>query len=234
MSDRPKLLDLFSGGGGAAMGYYRAGFDVVGVDIEPQPRYPFTFIQADAMTYPLDGYDVIHASPPCQGYSASRHQAAERAHKHPMLIEPTRRRLMASGLPWVIENVEGSPLNNPLVLCGTMFGLHVYRHRLFESGELLMMPRAACRHSRRMPADFVSVYGNTCYTPREPGKWGGRGKREHRSLSVARAAMGIDWMDFEGLSQAIPPAYTEWIGRQLMAVVEYNRSRQGTREPLAV
>ena len=112
-----RLLDLFCGAGGAAMGYHRAGFEVVGIDIAPQPNYPFEFVQADAMEFPLDGFDAIHASPPCQAYTALA------TGKHPRLIEPMRERLASSGVPWVIENVVGAPLRQPVLLCGSMFGL---------------------------------------------------------------------------------------------------------------
>src|SRR5690348_4826231 len=129
-----RLLDLFCGGGAAAEGYHRAGFDeIVGVDINPQPHYPFTFIQADALTFPLDGFDAIHASPPCQDFAQTRYIVSRRGREYPRLIAPTRERLIASGLPWIMENVEGAPLMNPVTLCGTALGLRVRRHRLFRS-----------------------------------------------------------------------------------------------------
>src|SRR5215467_701837 len=127
---RPRLLDLFCGAGGAAMGYHRAGFDVVGVDIKPQPRYPFTFIQADAMTFPLEGFDAIHASPPCQAYIRSGMYDKSR---HPDLLPPVRCQLERSDVPWVIENVPGAPMRVDLKLCGCMFGLGVARQRWFET-----------------------------------------------------------------------------------------------------
>jgi len=129
-----RLLDLFCGAGGAAVGYARAGFEVVGVDCVAQPRYPFRFYQADALTFPLDGFDVIHASPPCQVYSVT---SALWQRKHPDLLPFVRSRLWASGNLFVIENVMGAPLPGAIVLCGTMFGLRVFRHRLFESNLLL-------------------------------------------------------------------------------------------------
>jgi len=193
------------------MGYHWAGFDVVGVDIAPQPHYPFEFHQADALTYPLDGFDAIHASPPCQAYSVTR---ALRKRAHPMLVEPTRELLQASGLPWVMENVVGAPLANALVLCGTMFeGLRVYRHRLFECDPPLYFPPLACNHSFSMPAskgqyhtletqDFITAVGHNF------------------SASSGRIALGIDWMTRDEMAQAIPPAYTEWIGRQLLSAIE--------------
>jgi DNA (cytosine-5)-methyltransferase 1 len=208
---KPRLLDLFCGAGGAAMGYHRAGFEVVGVDIKPQPHYPFEFHQADALTFPLDGFDAIHASPPCQAYSVTR---SLRKRVHPDLVDPTRERLIAAGIPWVMENVKGAPLRNALVLCGTMFdGLRVYRHRLFEAEPPIYFPPLACNHSFVMPASkgeyhrldeqaFITAVGHNF------------------QASSGRVAMGIDWMTRDELSQAIPPAYTEWIGRQLIAALE--------------
>lgn len=214
LSDRPRLLDLFCCQGGAAMGYHRAGFDVVGVDVEPQPRYPFEFVQADALTFPLDGFGAVHASPPCQGYSvlAAMHPDIE----HPRLIEPTRSRLMSSGVPWVMENVESAPmLSHPGLfgvhgfrLCGSSFGLgargmELRRHRLFESN--VTIPAPPCRHRLRT----IGVYGHGGHT------------RKHRMAYAheAREAMGIDWMSRDGMCEAIPPAYTEWIGAHLLAAV---------------
>lgn len=207
---RPLLLDLFSGAGGAAMGYHRAGFDVVGVDIAFQPHYPFEFHQADALTFPLDGFDVIHASPPCQAYSRMNH-----VHKreHPELIEPTRVLLRSAGLPHVIENVEGAPLENPITLCGTSFGLGVIRHRLFESSVRLTAP----------PCD---THRPGMYAPTGHGDPNWRKHRDHPHLrgkgytQRCRDAMGIDWrMNRDEMAESIPPAYTEWIGKQLMEAV---------------
>lgn len=203
---KPRLLDLFCGAGGAAMGYYRAGFEVVGVDIKPQPRYPFEFHQADAMTYPLDGFDAIHASPPCQAYSRAQRI---RDNEHPDLIGPLRRRFVLSALPWVIENVPGSPLFDPVLLCGTMFkDLRVYRHRLFESSVLLSTPAHPVHVTPqskmgRRPKDghFIQVVGN------------------FSGVDWARHAMGTPWMTREEMTQAIPPAYTEWIGAQLLTAL---------------
>ena len=117
---RPRALDLFCGGGGTSYGLALAGYEVTGVDTMPQPRYPFRFIRADALEFPLDGFDLICASPPCQAYTAARHI---RGNEHPRLIGPIRERLAASGIPWVLENVPGAPLINPVMLCGGMFGL---------------------------------------------------------------------------------------------------------------
>ena len=132
----PRLLDLFCGAGGAAMGYHRAGFEVVGVDIKPQPHYPFEFHQADALTYPLDGSDAYHASPPCQGYSIMRHLPWLKNKEYPLLISPIRERLSSTCKPYVIENVVGAQKIAKMQagwLCGGMFGLNFYRHRLFET-----------------------------------------------------------------------------------------------------
>jgi DNA (cytosine-5)-methyltransferase 1 len=194
------------------MGYHRAGFDVVGVDIAPQPRYPFEFHRADALTYPLDGFDVIHASPPCQAYSQATlvHGMAAQA-EHPRLIEPIRARLLATGRPYVIENVPGAPLLGLLLLCGSMFGLAVRRHRIFEGAVPFMSPYT-CSHAE--PA--VGVYGHT-------GARGNRGRERQRGRTNGVAdwqrAMGIDWMTTLELAEAIPPAYTEWIGRSLLALL---------------
>lgn len=204
----PRLLDLFCCAGGAAMGYHRAGFEVVGVDIRPQKHYPFEFHQADAMTYPLDGFDVIHASPPCQGYSVT--QSINGGSDAPRLVEKVREMLAETGKFYVIENVPGAPLINYVLLCGSMFdGLRVYRHRLFECSPQIIFPPATCSHKYSMPAskgeyhtldaqDFITCVGHNF-----------RG-------SDGRKAMGINWMNRDELSQAIPPAYTEFIGRQLM------------------
>lgn len=205
---RPKLLDLFCGAGGAAMGYHRAGFDVTGVDIKPQPRYPFTFIQADAMTFPLDGFDAIHASPPCQDYSRAMRCFVQPG-QYPRLIDPVRERLTAAAVPWVIENVPGAPLPHQsdlfgahgVELCGSMFGLPIWRHRLFEVSSPLIAPRS-CDH--------------TCQ-PMNPHKAKRPGGRTPESRW--REAMGVGWMDKDCGREAIPPAYTEYIGAQLMEVL---------------
>lgn len=201
---RPRLLDLFCGAGGAAMGYHRAGFDVTGVDIAPQPRYPFTFVQADALTYELDGFDVIHASPPCQAFSAYRRRGAGVGAGYPDLIDAVRRRV--AGRRYVIENVPGAPLRDPVMLCGSAFGLDVRRHRLFESSTALLVP--PCSHGWQRPR-FAHATNRT--NPRrtvEIGVW-------RIPLDVQREAMGIAWMTLPELSEAIPPAYTECIGAQV-------------------
>ena len=210
----PRLLDLFCGAGGAAVGYARAGFEVVGVDIAPQPHYPFEFHQADALTFPLDGFDVIHASPPCQHDSIISRNLGY-AQSHASLIVPTRARLIASGLPWIIENVEGAPLCNPLILCGSSFGLgipeygwYLRRHRLFETTEMLFAA-SPCRH--RGLAVSVCGHGTPKYIRARLGRC--IGVAEYRRL------MAIEWMTRDELSQAIPPAYTEWLGRQLLQIM---------------
>ena len=218
---RPRLLDLFCCAGGAGMGYQRAGFEVTGVDIEPQPNYPFRFIQADALDalggWNLAGFDAIHASPPCQDYSkAMRHLSGD----YPRLIDPVRAALVASGVPWVIENVPGSPLpvqtdlfgGHGVELCGSMFGLQmaglqIRRHRLFETSFPVSAPRG-CDHS--LPA----------FNPHN-GQSRGR-RRIYEALGRCeaerpwRVAMGVEWMGrYEG-REAVPPAYTECIGRRLL------------------
>jgi len=230
VSERPKLLDLFCGAGGAAMGYHRAGFDMVGVDIKPQPRYPFTFIQADAMTFPLEGFDAIHASPPCQAFSSLKHMW--NAKEHADLIGPTRERLMSTGRHWVMENVRGSTLKANLMLCGSQFGLgtgdaELRRHRYFETTFPILAP--SCGHGQR--AAVVSVVGHQggmrTKQARVIGVYGGHGRDRRRrfgaqdySTQERREAMGIDWMTGDELSQAIPPAYTEFIGKQLLTALD--------------
>ncbi|GGP36022.1 DNA cytosine methyltransferase [Saccharothrix coeruleofusca] len=212
---RPRLLDLFCCAGGASAGYHAAGFDVTGVDIVPQPHYPFPFIQADALTVALSGYDVIAASPPCQRFSQATPE--DRRGEHPDLIEPIRQRLrdaVARGQVWgyVIENVPGAPLADPITICGETLRLGVRRHRLFESN--LPLFGTACHHDRGAPA--VPVYGSYGQRAgRKPVDVEGEPSRG-TPVEVGRAAMGIDWMPWPNLTQAIPPAYTFWIGAQLM------------------
>jgi DNA (cytosine-5)-methyltransferase 1 len=222
---RPRLLDLFCGAGGAAMGYHRAGFDVVGVDIKPQPHYPFEFHQADALTFPLDGFDAIHASPPCQAYSITKN-AHDR--EHPRLVGPTRDRLLSSGLVWVMENVEGAPFIDPVTICGSMFDLRAWdhyigqtvqlkRHRLFESPVMLMAP-GPCRHVKGMRVG--GVYGGAWSKNRSTDPTVKRTGGYAPPDDVQRMLMGIDWMPRKPLAQSIPPAYTEWIGAQLLRALE--------------
>ena len=196
-----RVLDLFCGAGGAAMGLHRAWPDavIVGVDIKPQPRYPFTFVEGDAMTYPLEGFDFVWASPPCQHYTQMLNHGLTQRDKHPDYIASVRARLQ--GIPHVIENVAGAPLYSAGMLCGEMFGLRVTRHRFFET----LFPATYPTHpthrgnGHRKQGDggyYLRVYGH------ETGKrqWG--------------AAMGIDWMRTPELAQAIPPAYSEYLARQ--------------------
>lgn len=202
VTTRPRLLDLFCGAGGAAMGYYRAGFDVVGVDIKPQPRYPFEFHQGDALEYCMahgGEFDVIHASPPCQGYSPMRHLPWLRNREYPLLIPVTRLALLATGKLWVIENVSRAPLNGA-ELCGAALGLPISRHRRFESSILLLFPPCP-GHSVMYPGRSNVARRNIMGLP--PGQ-------------DARGALGIDWMPLRDMRQAIPPAYTEYIGRHLL------------------
>jgi len=207
---RPRLLDLFCGAGGAAMGYYRAGFDVVGVDIKPQPRYPFEFYQGDAMTWPLDGFDVVHASPPCQAYSILQKQN-KRA--YPDLIQQVRTHITCADVEYIIENVKGAPLRNPVMLCGTMFpNLRVIRHRMFEAS----FPLDVLEHKRH-PLVFTYDkrkfhYGKLDQDTSFVQVTGGGNCTIHN----ARRALGIHWMNKKELNESIPPVYTEYIGKQLI------------------
>jgi DNA (cytosine-5)-methyltransferase 1 len=213
---KPRLLDLFCGAGGAAMGYSRAGFEIVGVDIAPQPNYPFTFVQRDALEYLDDNllgfFAVVHASPPCQAYSTTK---SLHGNEYPELIEPVRRRLKASELPYVIENVVGAPLFSPIKLCGSSFGLGVRRHRLFESNVPLMS--TGCRHDLQPEPIDVTGTGGPGGKPRTNG---GGIHRKPRNLAHAREVMGIDWMSRPELSEAVPPAYTEFFGTQIIEQLE--------------
>ena len=208
---RPLLLDLFCGAGGAAVGYHRAGFDVVGVDRNPQPNYPFPFHQADALAFSLEGYHAVHASPPCQVYTTMNNRWGSTSLP---LISAVR--TLMPDIPYVIENVPGARrhLTNPLELTGEMFGLGVHRPRLFELGGWWTL--APARPSRQR--DPVAVYGandgRRLFTRTD-------GTSLHvASLPVAAAAMGIDWMTWDELREAIPPAYTEYLGAQLLAHLE--------------
>ena len=198
-----RALDLFCGAGGATRGLMDAGYHVTGVDLNPQPRYcGDVFVQADALTVDLDGYDLVWASPPCQAYSVTQ---SIHGRSYPELIPAIRARLVASGIPYIIENVVGAPLVNAIMLCGQHFGLDVYRHRLFESGHLLLAPSCHPRHDRRAievgrPAkhgDIMTIAGHFI------------------SLDFARRAMGIDWMTRDELAQAIPPAYSRFLAQQI-------------------
>jgi DNA (cytosine-5)-methyltransferase 1 len=210
-----RLLDLFCCGGGAAVGYAAAGFEVVGVDIVMQREYPFEFHQGNALTFSFDGFDAVHASPPCKLHTTLHALQASKLtlfEAHEDLIAPVRARLKASGLPYVIENVVGAPLVSPVVYCGSSFGLRVRRHRLFESNVPLSPP--PCDHKSQ--PEVVGVYGMG-------GAWkrtapGGGGRKVVGA--EAAEALGITHTTTQALlSQAIPPAYTQHIGRQLAAML---------------
>lgn len=205
------------------MGYHQAGFDeIVGVDIKPQPHYPFDFYRSDALRFPLSGFnrlfgrfepDVVHASPPCQAYCALKHLTKR---KYPDLVDAVRERLQEWGGIYVIENVPGSPLKNPIQLCGSSFGLRVRRHRLFESNVLLKA--LPCQHKEQGRPIDVSGTGGRRINRRYDDHGGNTNKP--RDIEEAHAAMGIDWMTRYELSQAIPPAYTRWIGKQLIGMLK--------------
>jgi DNA (cytosine-5)-methyltransferase 1 len=212
-----RLLDLFCGAGGASVGYHRAGFEVVGVDLHPQPNYPFEFIQADAIEFLRSEvwafqFDVVHASPPCQAHSDLQKQSKR---EYPDFIAPVREELRWACMPYVIENVEGAPLLDPITLCGTMFpGLRVLRHRLFESN----LPLTAPPHPDGHPLVFThdkrkAHYGKLDQATSFVQVTGGG----NATVANKAAAMGIDWMNGRELNEAIPPAYTEYVGRQLLS-----------------
>lgn len=219
-----RILDLFSGAGGAAMGYHRAGFEVVGVDIVARKRYPFEFHQADALEYLAEHwheFDAIHASPPCQAYSHSTAGFRNEGAEYPDLLAPTRKALEALPLPWVIENVPGAPMRADYTLCGCFFGLKLRRARHFETSwhGFSMMPT----HDHSGPS--LSVIGDYS-TSAERAKLGRAATNDERN-----EAMGIDWMKGHELGLAIPPAYTEFIGRELLAalVLEPQDSETGAK-----
>lgn len=216
------------------MGYHRAGFEVIGVDIEPQPRYPFAFVKMDALEvlrvllagdcitdssgkkWYLSDFDLFHASPPCQGYSRLAAMPNRDMGHYPRLIPGLRKLLLQTKKPYVIENVPDAPLNNPLVLCGTMFRLKTHKHRAFECKPPVWFAPAGCNKARVKPkgsgkrlgqyfgddAPMVTVAGHLF------------------STSSGSKAMGIDWMTRAELAEAIPPAFTEWIGRQILMQIQ--------------
>ena len=214
---KPRLLDLFCGAGGAAMGYHRAGFEVVGVDHKPQPRYPFEFWQWDALEFlPHVGkniqFDAIHASPPCQHYSTATRDSS----RHPDLYQLTIDGLQTSGLPYVVENVIGAPYGHGIVLCGSMFSLEadgewLQRHRNFETSWFAFQPPCQHRTDRRP----ITITGQAYVS--ETREYG---HSRQTTFPIAQRLMDIDWMTRDEMKEAIPPAYTEWIGRQLLAVLE--------------
>jgi DNA (cytosine-5)-methyltransferase 1 len=220
-----RLLDLFCCAGGCTKGYQQSGFEVVGVDIKPQPRYcGDAFVQTDALEalriliaggyiestngrrWYLSDFNAIHASPPCQGYGNTQKITVG---DYPLLIEPTRKLLRATGKPYIIENVPGAPLVNPTTLVGSMFGLQTMRPRLFETNfdlPFVLAPPPHAKHAKMgrkpKPGEYVHVVGHVA------------------AAAYCRAAMEIDWMNREELTEAIPPAYTEWIGRHLIEQLE--------------
>jgi DNA (cytosine-5)-methyltransferase 1 len=233
-----RLLDLFSGAGGAAVGYRRAGFtDIVGIDTRPQPNYPFAFVRAEALwiletlvrggrvddgrgeLLSLSDFDAVHASPPCQRYTVGRNIHGSGG-RHPDLVGPCRDLLERTGKPWVMENVPGSPLLNAVTLCGLTFGLRVIRHRLFEASFLLMAPPHR-PHPKHLATGTL--------TARRGGRGNGYSTGEQGLVCVAgnnfvreagARAMGIDWgMTRRELANAVPPAYTEFVGKQLMGAI---------------
>ena len=245
-----RILDLFCNAGGAGMGYHRAGFEVFGVDLHRQRNYPFAFHQGDAIEvlrvllsgeqiafrHPdgrvemlgLADFDAIHASPPCQGYTALRHAPGTRG--APLMIEGVRDLVIMCGLPWIIENVEEArwAMIDPITLCGSMFGLgaqgcQLRRHRLFESN-IAISPPSPCQHDAR---PVIGVYGG--HARRRAASAGGRGTRDvweggHRA--AMSEAMGMTWATCAEMSEAIPPAFTEHLGRQLLAHIQSSRQDQ--------
>jgi DNA (cytosine-5)-methyltransferase 1 len=221
-------LDLFCGAGGATRGYQLAGFTMTGVDINPQPRYcGERFFKADAMSFPLDGFDFIHASPPCQRYSQAT--PPDKKGNHPDLLDATRDRLQRTGRPWVIENVPNAPMRSPIILCGSQFdltaddpatGLHLAlrRHRWFESNVAMLAPGpCSCRVARR-EGRIGGVYGGASTDNNRAKQIRHGGYTPSRIVQAEM--MGIDWMTQRELNLSIPPAYTEHLGRQLLAYVE--------------
>lgn len=207
-----KVLDLFCGAGGAAMGMHRAGFEVTGVDINSQPRYPFHFIRGDALEADLSGYDLVWASPPCQRHSRMSQCKIGLNQTYPDLIGNVRTMLKEWGGLYIIENVQGAPLIKPEMLCGAMFDLKTYRHRYFESNVPLWtkwhpphdVPTSKAGHWK--PGTFISVAGHCA------------------PIKMAREAMGIDWMTREEMAEAIPPAFSEFLGRQVIEHIQMQRA----------
>lgn len=206
-----KLLDLYCCGGGATLGYEQAGFEVVGIDIEPQPKYRGTFIQADAIEYlknNFHNFDAIHASPPCQEYSMASMQFRIRGKSYPDLISKTRAELIKTNKPFVLENVPGSPLINPIELCGAMFGLKTYRHRLFESNFKITplkhpthIHKNAKMGRKAKPEEFIQYVGH------------------FSGVKQVGEMTGLTWLGQYELAQSIPPAYTKFIGKQLLSIL---------------
>ena len=209
---KPRALDLFCCAGGASRGLVDAGYEVTGVDLVPQPSYPYKFVEGDALDFDVRDYDLIWASPPCQAFTAYA-----RRHGHvkprPNLIPAVRNLLANSGTPYIIENVPGARehMKEPVVLCGSMFGLDVRRHRLFETSFTVRQPR--CRHDLQTPRFPPATNRKNLRRTVEVGVW-------RIPLDIQRRAMGIDWMTREELSQAIPPAYAEYLAVELRQSLE--------------
>jgi DNA (cytosine-5)-methyltransferase 1 len=203
-----KLLDLYCGGGGASFGYEQAGFEVIGVDLNKQPKYRGEFIQADAIDFLKAHYsefDIIHASPPCQAYSMASMQFRKKGKNYPDLIEITRSELIKTGLPYVIENVPGAPLINPILLCGTMFGIPTYRHRFFESNFIIKQPEHPKHTVKNAPMGRKPVNGDYI---QYVGHFSG--------VNLVREFTGLHWLGQKELSQSIPPQYTKYVGEQFL------------------
>lgn len=216
---RPRVLDLFCCSGGAAMGYWQAGFEVVGVDIQPRPNYPFKFIQGDAldaMREMCQDFHLVHASPPCQPHSALT-KGTNKGRAYADFLPQMRELCLWYGVPWVIENVSGADMRRDLTLCGEMFGLGVIRHRHFEMhwwGDLAIQP-AHVKHRGPVRGWRHGVYQDGPYIAAY-GKGGGKG-----SVAEMQQAMGITWTDVhEELTEAIPPAYTRYIGEEFITTGE--------------
>ena len=200
---KPRIADLFCGAGGAGMGLHRAGFEVVGFDLKPQPNYPFEFHQADALGVDLGGFDAVWASPPCQAYSTITRDKAI----HPDLYIPTRQLLIESQKPYIIENVLGAPYDSGIILCGSMFNMRVRRHRNFETSWMMFRPQ--CRHQEQGRPITVTGHGGG-----KPCRHSDRGVRSEWPI-----VMGMPWASPKECTQAIPPAYSQYIGNRLMTVL---------------